>query len=61
MALSFFIKSICLVDMNIFARFYEIPIMTLQDIKETKCYGWTCVMPFRITKGNNSIELDPGP
>ena len=24
-----------------FARFDENPAMTLQDIKETKCYGWT--------------------
>ena len=23
-----------------FARFDENPAMTLQDIKETKCYGW---------------------
>ena len=27
--------------MNMFARFDENPAMTLQDIKETKCYGWT--------------------
>ena len=27
--------------MNMFARFDEIPVMTLQDIKETKCYGRT--------------------
>ena len=27
--------------MNMFARFDENPVMTLQDIKETKCYGWT--------------------
>ena len=27
--------------MNMFARFDEIPAMTLQDIKETKRYGWT--------------------
>ena len=32
----FFIKSICLVDMNMFARFVEIQTLTLQDIKETK-------------------------
>ena len=25
--------------MNMFARFDEIPAMTLQDVKETKCYG----------------------
>ena len=24
-----------------FARFDENPAMTLQDIEETKCYGWT--------------------
>ena len=24
-----------------FARFDENPAMTLKDIKETKCYGWT--------------------
>ena len=27
--------------MNMFARFNENPAMTLQDIKETKRYGWT--------------------
>ena len=27
--------------MNMFARFDENPTMTLQDIKETKCYGRT--------------------
>ena len=27
--------------MNMFARFNENPAMTLQDIKETKCYGRT--------------------
>ena len=32
-----FIKSICLVDMQMFAMFDEIPAMTLQDIKERKC------------------------
>ena len=26
--------------MNMFARFDENPAMTLQDIKETKDYGW---------------------
>ena len=29
--------------MNMFARFDENPAMTLQDIKETKCYGRTDV------------------
>ena len=37
----FSIKSISLVDMNIFARFDDIPTITLQDIKETKRYGQT--------------------
>ena len=26
--------------MNMFAKFDEIPTMTHQEIKETKCYGW---------------------
>ena len=34
-----FIISIGPVDMNEYARFDEIPSMTLKDIKETKCYG----------------------
>ena len=34
----FFIISICLVDMNVFAKFYEIPLMTLQVIMKTKRY-----------------------
>ena len=37
----YFVKSICLVYMNMFARFDENPAMTLQDIKETKRYRWT--------------------
>ena len=28
-----------------FARFDENPAMTLEDIKETKRYGWTDVRP----------------
>ena len=31
-----FISSICLVHMNVFAKFDEIPSILLQDIKETK-------------------------
>ena len=27
--------------MNMFAKFDENPAMTLQDIKETKRFGWT--------------------
>ena len=36
-----FIISICPADMNKYARFDEIPSMTLKDIKESKRYGWT--------------------
>ena len=35
----FFVISICLAYMNMFARFDENPAVTLQDIKETKRYG----------------------
>ena len=37
----FFVLSIFLAYMNMFARFNENPAMTLQDIKETKRYGRT--------------------
>ena len=37
----FFVVSICLAYINMFARFYENPAITLQDIKEPKCYGRT--------------------
>ena len=37
----FFVLSICLAYMNMFARFDENPAMTLQDIKETKRYERT--------------------
>ena len=37
----FFVLSICLAYMNMFARFDENPAMTLQDIEETKGYGRT--------------------
>ena len=37
----FFVYSICLAYMNMFARFDENPAMTLQDIKKTKRYGRT--------------------
>ena len=36
-----FIVSIGPVDMNKYARFDEIPSMTLKDIKKTKLYGRT--------------------
>ena len=35
----FFVLKMCLAYMNMFVRFNENPAMTLQDIKETKCYG----------------------
>ena len=37
----FFVSSICLAYMNMFARFDENPAMTLWVIKETKRYGRT--------------------
>ena len=36
-----FIIIICPVDMNVYARFGEIPSITLKDIKKTKRYGRT--------------------
>ena len=36
----FFVQSICLAYLNMFARLDENPVMT-QDIKETKRYGRT--------------------
>ena len=36
-----FIIIICPVDMNVYARFDEIPSITLKDIKKAKRYGWT--------------------
>ena len=37
----FFVLSICLAYMKMFARFDENPAMTFQDIKKTKRYGRT--------------------
>ena len=37
----FFVYSICLAYINMFARFDENPTMTLQDIKKTKRYRRT--------------------
>ena len=37
--------------MNVFAKFDEIPSITLQDIKETKRYGHTFVRSFVRTDG----------
>ena len=43
--------------MNVFAKFDEIPSMTLQDIKETKRYGHTFVRLFvrAVGQRENSI------
>ena len=53
----FFVLSICLAYMNMFARFDENPAMTLQDIKETKRYGRTDaptdVLTDNVCWGNN--------
>ena len=46
-----FIISIGPVDMNEYARFDEIPSMTLKDIKETKRYGRTDVRTDGRTDG----------
>ena len=47
-SLYIFIKSICLLDINMFAKFEELPSMTLEDIEETKS--------LRITKGKNCLS-----
>ena len=49
--------NICHVDMNVHARPDEIPLMTLQDIKETMSLHKQ--KPLRTTKGNNSHGIDP--
>ena len=47
----FFVLSICLAYMNMFARFDENPAMTLQDIKKTKRYGRTDARTDTCTHG----------
>ena len=42
--------------MNVFAKFDEIPSMTLQDIKETKRYGHTFVRSFVRTDGRTDVK-----
>ena len=44
----FFAKSILLAYINLFAKFDEIPAMTLQDIKETKRYGRTDTCMYNV-------------
>ena len=52
----FFVLSICLAYISMFARFGENPAMTLQDIKETKRYGCTHERTHERTgKRENSI------
>ena len=41
--------------MNVFAKFDEIPSMTLQDIKETKCYRHTFVRSFGRTDNVKTV------
>ena len=54
----YLIISICLVDMKVFAKFDEIPSMTLQDIKKIlSMHAYT--KQLRITKGNNSYRNGP--
>ena len=59
-SLHLFIKSICLVDINMFTRFDEIPTISLQDIKETKRYGWNACH-LELQREITLIELVPGP
>ena len=54
----FFVKSICLAYMNMFARFDENPAMTLQDIKETKRYGRTDGRTDGRTHGRTHTRTD---
>ena len=41
--------------MNVFAKFDEIPSMTLQDIKETKRHGHTFVRSFVRTDNVKTV------
>ena len=51
----FFISSICLVHMNVFAKFDEIPLMILKVIKETKRIGHTHTHGRKDRQRENSI------
>ena len=53
----FFVYSICLAYMNMFARFDENPAMTLQDIKETKRYGRTDARTDARTDGQRENSI----
>ena len=43
--------------MNVFAKFDEIPSMTLQDIKERKRYGHTLVRSFVCSFGQRENSI----
>ena len=45
--------------MNMFARFNENPVMTLQDIKETKRYGRTDARTHGRTDGQRENSIPP--
>ena len=51
----FYVKSICFVYTNMFAKFDEIPAMTLQNIKETKRYRRTHGQRENITPSINKV------
>ena len=54
----FLIKCICLVDINMFARFDEIPAMALEDIKETRCYGGTDRQTYAQTQAHTHKQRE---
>ena len=49
------IRNICLVHINVFAKFDEILSMILQDIKETKRYGRTVGLSFGRTDNVKTV------
>ena len=53
----FFVLSICLAYMNMFARFDENSAMTLEDIKETKRYRQTHVRTHGRTHGQRENSI----
>ena len=56
-SLYFFVQSICLLCINMFARFDENPAMTLRVIKETKCYGQTHRRTYGRTHGQRENSI----
>ena len=55
----FFVLSICLAYMNMFARFDENPAMTLRVIKETKRYGRTHGRTHERMHGQRENSIPP--